>query len=190
MWIEQGSTIEAITNLLFVQNTLPKADLIFVFGNDWLETMDDVARLYHRNVCGTVIITGHSALSDRAETEAKRFYDRGIELGIPAGSMILEEEATNTKENILKSVPLIEERIGINRMKSILFVCKAFHTRRVLMTARNVFPDTVAYGFHPTLDERDIRATNWWTTPDRQERVLAEVRRIAEYALKGDLTVR
>lgn len=183
------STIDAITQFLFIETPIEPVDMIFVFGNDWIETMDAVKDLYDRGISTQILISGHSANKDRLESEAQRFMRRGIELGIPDSAFILEHNATNTKENLEFSLPLIEERLGIANISRILFVCKTFHTRRVLMTARNFLPQQVEYFFLPMIDERNIRRDNWWQDQIARERILAEVRRIGEYALKGDLSI-
>jgi uncharacterized SAM-binding protein YcdF (DUF218 family) len=105
--------------------------------------------------------------------------------------MLLENEATNTKENIVNSIPLLEKLYKpLNEIASIIFVCKTFHTRRVFMTARNLLPSHIEFGFQPMIDERDIRRDNWWTSPERQVRVMEELVRVGQYTLKGDLTIR
>lgn len=184
-----SSTIEAITKLLFIETPLEPVDLIFVFGNDWLETMSAVKSVHDQGISNRILISGHSASKDRSESEAHRFKERGLELGMPDSTFIMEHNATNTKENFEFSLPLIEEAVGLTNIKRILFVCKTFHTRRVLMTARNFLPEDVTCLFLPMIDERNIRSDNWWKDQTARERVMAEIRRIGEYTLKGDLSV-
>ena len=97
--------------------------------------------------------------------------------------------ASNTKENILFSMPLIDKEIGLNNIKSILFVCKAFHTRRVLMAAKRFIPSDIKFYFYPVIDEGNIRKNNWWKNDVAKSRVLDELRRIAEYTIKDDLSL-
>jgi len=183
------STIDAITQFLFIETHLERVDLMFVFGSDWLDTMDHVKSLYDQGISRRILISGHSASKDRTESEASRFKRRGLELGIPQEAFLIEERATNTKENLEYSLPLIERSIGIGDLSSVLFVCKTFHTRRVLMTARKFLPDHVRYYFYPVNDERNILRDNWWKDDVAFQRVIAEVRRIAEYTLNGDLSI-
>lgn len=184
-----NSARDAITEFLFLEKPASKADLIFVFGNDWLATMDSVAEMYHAGASANVLISGHSANKERAISEAERFAAKGLELGISKSAFILEHRATNTKENLEFSIPLIEEKIGLRTIRSILFVCKTFHTRRVLMTAKKFLPPHIEYFFLPMIDERNIQRDNWWLDHDRFERVVMELRRIADYTLKGDLSL-
>lgn len=183
------STIEAITDFLFIESSMNNVDLIFVFGNDWLDTMKEVKTIYEKGISDYILISGHSASKERSESEASRFMRKGVELGIPSEVFLLEKQATNTKENMQFSLPIIEEKIGISKITKILFVCKTFHTRRVLMTAKKFLPASIEYSFYPVNDERNIRKDNWWEDSTSFERVIAEVRRIAEYTLKGDLSI-
>lgn len=185
-----NSTISAISELLFIDSNAKNsnADLAIVFGNDWIETMDEVYKLYIDGKIKKILITGHSANKDK-EPEALRFKKRAIELGIPDNIILVEKVATNTKENFLFSKTIIENEIGFDNIKSILLVCKTFHTRRVLMTAMNFFPNNIDYTFLPMIDERNIQKDNWWHDDIAKTRVLEELRRISDYTLKGDLSL-
>lgn len=183
------STIKAITDFLFIETPIEKVDLMFVFGHDWIDTMKEVKALYDKGISKRILISGHSASKERTESEALRFMKKGVKLGIPQEVFLLEQWAINTKENMQFSLPIIEEQIGFSKIAKILFVCKTFHTRRVLMTARKYFPRHIEYLFYPVTDERNIQKDNWWKDPIAFERVIAEVRRIAEYTLKGDMSI-
>lgn len=189
---ENYSTIEAITKFLFIPKLIPdKADVCIVLGNDYIDTMVDVKWIFEQGICDKFILTGHSAKMDK-EPECERFFKRGIELGIPQDMMFLENKATNSYENLDFSKKIIENQLGgFERCKKILFVAKAFVTRRIEMTAKKLYPDFVQTYYIPTADDtengKNIRADNWWTNSAAQKRVLEEIRRIAEYTLKGDL---
>jgi len=182
------STILAISDFLFLPANPEKAKLIFVFGHDHLPMMDKVKELYDRGYSDRILITGHSKDKTK-EIEAERFFEYGIRLGIPANKFLLEKEATNTKENILFSKPIIEREIGFNNIKTILFICQSFHTRRVYMTAKNFLPANIKFCFCPIVDERGISKDNWWKNDAAKNRVLDEIRRIGEYTLKRDLSI-
>lgn len=188
------STVEAITKLLFLPKSVPdRADICIVLGNDYIDTMVHVKSIYDQGICDKFILTGHSAKMDK-EPECERFFRRGIELGIPSNAMFLENKATNSYENLNFSKQIIEKQFGgFERCKKILFVAKAFVTRRVEMTAKNLYPDFVETYYFPTVDDtetgKNIRSDNWWKNEAARKRVLEEVKRIAEYTLKGDLKI-
>ncbi|MFH1030621.1 MAG: YdcF family protein [bacterium] len=118
---------------------------IFILGSSYIETMDEVKKLYDRRVANKILITGHSK-GRLKEIEANKFYRRGIELGIPQEVFLLEKNAINTKENIVNSISIIEKSLGFRNIKKIMFICKSFHTRRVLMTAKMYFPKDIRAG--------------------------------------------
>lgn len=72
-----------------------------------------------------------------------------------------------------------------------MFVAKAFVTRRIAMTAKNLYPDFVQTYYLPTVDDtetgKNIRSDNWWINDAAKKRVFKEIKRIAEYTIKGDL---
>jgi vancomycin permeability regulator SanA len=101
-----------------MESDIDKVDLIFISGNDWLDTMYHIKELYNKDISKYILISGHSVNKDRNESEAMKFMKKGVE-------------------------------IGFNNINSILFVCKIFHTRRVLMTAQKHFPKDIKYSFYP-----------------------------------------
>lgn len=181
-------TISAISKLLFIDknfNETSTIDLTIVLGNDWLETMDEVYKLYSKMNIGKIFISGGSV--NKTTPESVMFKQKAVSLGIPAENIITEEKSKNTKDNFQNLYPLIQEQIGFENIKNILIVCKTFHTRRALMTAQNFFPESINYLFLPLPDEREIYKENWWIKDESRKRVLEEVERIAKYTLKGDL---
>ena len=40
-----------------------------------------------------------------------------------------------------------------------------------------------------SIDPRDIQPESWWTNDVARDRVLLEMKRIADYTLKGDITL-
>lgn len=188
------SAIEAITQLLFIPNNMPdKVDVCIVLGNDYVDTMIDVASIFNNGICDKFILTGHSAKKDK-EPECDRFFKKGLELGIPAENMFLENRATNSYENLEFSKQIINEQLGgFDNCRKILFVAKAFVTRRVDMTAKKLYPDFIQAFYYPTADNsengKNIRADNWWKNEAATKRVMAEVERIGKYFLNGDLGI-
>ena len=57
------------------------------------------------------------------------------------------------------------------------------------MTARNIFEKNIEFNFIPIIDGRKISAEDWPNSKESTDRVLEEVRRIAIYSAKGDLSL-
>jgi uncharacterized SAM-binding protein YcdF (DUF218 family) len=186
------NTIQAITDLLFIEDEPKESDLIFVTGGCQVSLIDPAISLYRHHFAPKIMVSGGSdyTLEPGEKTEAQELVDKALSEGIPSHALLQEDTSTNTLENIVSSSPIIEREIGWKNIKRIIFCCKNYHSRRLLMTAQNHWPDHVEYLFIPVIAEkRDIRKEDWWTKPEARRVVLAEVRRISEYALKGDITV-
>lgn len=186
------SSVEAISNLLFIDESDAKADVCVVLGGrHYAEAMRAAKRLFDEGKANTFLLTGRKGhTQESAETcESELAFHEGVRLGMPEEVFLLEKKSTNTKENILFAHQIIERELSYEAVRSILFVCQTFHTRRVLMTAKQVMPAHLQYHFVPVVDERRIRKTNWWTHEPARTRTLQELARIAEYSLKGDLAL-
>lgn len=187
------NTIESITNFIFIPETkredLPNIDAMIVLGNDHVETMADVFEVWKSGKIKKIILSGHSKNSDK-KPEALRFFERGLELGIPREEMILEPNSTNTKENFENVAKIFSENKDFSNLQNAMIVCPNFHARRSLMTAKNFLPENINYYFLPTIDERNIRPEDWWSSKISTNRILEEIGRISQYSIKGDLSLK
>lgn len=185
----KSESIKKITNFIFKETIIPKkVDFIFVLGNDFEKQMKDVFNLYKKRVSNKILISGFGD-TDITRSEASILKEYGIKLGIPENVFILEEHASNTKQNIQFSVPIIKKEFDLKKIKSILFVCKSFHTQRVFMAAKNFLPKNIKFYFYPIIDERNIKKDNWYKNEDSKFIVLNEIRKIGEYSLNGDISI-
>ncbi|MCF7906344.1 YdcF family protein [Patescibacteria group bacterium] len=185
----QSESIKKITDFIFKETEIPKkVDLIFVLGNDFEEQMKDVFKLYKKEISDKILISGFGD-TDVTRSEASILKEYGISLGIPENIFILEEHASNTKQNIQFSIPIIEKEINLKNLKSILFVCKAFHTQRVFMTARKFLPKNIKLFFYPITDERNITKNNWYKNENSEFIVLNEIKKIGEYSLTKNISI-
>jgi uncharacterized SAM-binding protein YcdF (DUF218 family) len=124
------------------------AGLMVVFGTNDLRVPEFAARLYHQGLAPLMVVTGGIAhqndllATDWKRPEAEVFADVLMECGVPAGSILLEPEATNTAENIRFSRRLIEARgLAVDRLS---LVMKPFMQRRVMATHVVEWPEMPA----------------------------------------------
>lgn len=73
------------------------------------------------------------------QPEAEHFAKLAIDLGVPAGSILVENRATNTGENILFTRTLLQEQ-G-HDPTSFILVQKPFMERRAFATFRKIWPE-------------------------------------------------
>lgn len=193
-------TIRAITEFLFIgteECDLNPSDLVLVLGNDYIDgTMEAVCRLYQSGKIlpdATIILSGATGSLDAGKApECDRLFTSGVEnFFMPPEIFLKENRATNAKENFLYSKELIETIGGFGAFKHILCIGKAFLLRRASMYAANFqYPaDKLQYWGTVDAEGRNIGKYTWWKNKPAIERVLAEIRRIGEYALSGDLSI-
>lgn len=195
-----SETIKAITEFLFIgaeEGGLRPSDLVLVLGNDYIDgTMEAVRRLYDKGLIkaeAKIILSGATGTLNAGKApECDRLYTSGVErFGMPPELFIKENRATNASENFIFSREIIETLGGFERFGSILCIGKAFLLRRASMyAAKHAYPaDRMQY--YGTVDAagRNIGRTTWWQSRAAIERVLAEIRRIGEYGLSGDLSI-
>ncbi len=117
----------------------PKADVILVLGgatrgdthmsslgdlNQQADRLVHAAALYKAGKAPVVMVSGGSARGDRPEAQLMR--DILQVMGVPRGSILLEESSRDTHDNAVNSSALLSQRGA----KRILLVTSAFHMRR------------------------------------------------------------
>lgn len=172
--------IAAVERELLVETPLKRADLLFVFGtrHSVPEFLRVIEELWERELFRFALITGGPTRGERA-TEARVLADGMVAFGFPPERLLLEERASNTGENVIFSLPLIEERLGLTNVKSLIAVGKYYTSGRYLMTLERHWPNvekmlaTVHYNRHPRRD--------WHADPGSREKVLLEWRKLQQY---------
>lgn len=194
----QSETIKAITNFLFIgkkQTELKKTyELIIFMGNDNIEGNAQTLKLLwdsgHITSKTTLILSGNvGSLNRGKEAESIRLFNEALKLGLPEEIFVLEKEATNALENFKFSKSIAESVKPLGAFDSILCIGSAFMTRRAKMCASACGFPSDSIDFYGTTDERMINSDSWWKTEAATKRVLEELKRIAEYSLKGDLSL-
>ena len=99
------------------------------------------------------------------------------------------EMAQRYVKNINKLRQAVNETI--DEYENILCIGSAFMTRRAKMCASACGYPTDKIDFYGTVDTsgRNIGPNSWWLSDTATKRVLEELKRIAEYTLKGDLSL-
>ena len=106
-----------------------------------------------------------------------------IEAGIPSDMILEEHRATNTGENVIFSLPIIEEHLGLANIRTVIALGKICTSRRYLMTLQRHWPDVhkmlVAVNYFKTPRDR------WYEDDAFRERVLWEFAKIEPYKRAG-----
>lgn len=186
--------IQEITDYIFLEDKLEKADAIFIPGCTRPEHTEEAARLYKEGYAPLILPSGgytkvqgsFQGVSVEGEKYGKNFTCEAdfleavlLQNGVPASAILKECEATYTLENAEKTKGLLEKQ-GMHLNKAIL-CCKAHHARRSYLYYSMVFPE-VEILVHPVAID-DISAENWYKTAEGRKVVLGEFSRMGQQLL-------
>jgi uncharacterized SAM-binding protein YcdF (DUF218 family) len=124
--------LQVIWDYLCLRQTPQKADCIVGFGNFNTDIAVRAAQLYRQGLAPKVLFTGGLGRNTQGllpEPEAVRFARVAMEQGVPAEDILLEDQSTNTAENIRFTRRLLEEK-GFPHGR-ILGVHQPFMERRI-----------------------------------------------------------
>ena len=106
-----------------------------------------------------------------------------IEAGVPRDVILTEHAAMNTGENVILSLPILQSRLGLENVRSVIALGKVCTSVRYLMTLERHWPAVrkmlapVNYFPHPVEE--------WPRHPEMRAKVLAEWRKIEPYKAAG-----
>lgn len=181
--------VEEITRYIFLDDENPTGDIAFVFGtwNAWRESVVKAAELYKKRFIPKVIVSG--GLNPTTGVVEGNFMAEELEkLGVSKDDILVENKSTNTLENVLFSIQVIDKALGLQNIRTITAVVKNYHARRALMTLRKHIPiniklKAVAY----TAAHYPFTKDNWSGTENGRIKVMEEIEKIQKYLAKGDL---
>lgn len=180
---EYRNELQTIWDALVRRDEMPPhADAIVVGGCTNLGLAERAAELYHAGVSELIIITGYQPKT-MDMTEAKYLSDRCVALGVPRTALVLEEEATNTGQNITFASNLLKTLK--NNVKTVILIHKPYMALRFLATAEAQWPkpqpdfyitcQTISFEEYCTI--YGLEDTAW--------KMLGDLKRMKEYVAKG-----
>jgi uncharacterized SAM-binding protein YcdF (DUF218 family) len=125
-----------------MQHTPEKSDCIFVLGSHDLRVANRGAELYLQGWAPLLIFSGGLGNVTKGiwtETEADQFAAIAINMGVPPDAILVENQSTNTGENITFTQKLLQER-GFDP-QSFIVVQKPYMERRSYATFKKHWPD-------------------------------------------------
>ena len=121
------------------------------------------------------------------DPEAEVFRKRALELGIPDSQILIENESTNTGENIVFSYSLLKQKALLPR--SLIIVQKPYMERRAYATFMKQWPgkadDITVYVTSPDIDLLDYPNEAVGDLNDVISVLLGDMARIKLYEEKG-----
>jgi uncharacterized SAM-binding protein YcdF (DUF218 family) len=167
-----------------IDTPIKPADLLFMFGTreDVARRVDEAARLWRHGYFRWSIVSGGvtpgSALSECVIIKAAM-----VARGIPPERILEEHRSTNTGENVIFSLPILESALGLNTIRSVICLGNTWTARRYPMTLQRHWPAVEKMLI--TVDSFDTPRSRWHTDPEFCRRVLAEWDKIEPYKARG-----
>ena len=140
---------------------------------------NEILSLYRQAYFTDLIISGGVTGQDR-ETEASVLFRALLSCGIPERSMLIEDKATNTGENVTFS----REKARDFAITDLLLIGKISSKRRYIMTVRKQWPEITKVCCHG-VNHFSYPIDQWWKDREFRTRVLSEYRKIPRYLEKG-----
>jgi uncharacterized SAM-binding protein YcdF (DUF218 family) len=125
-----------------LNNKMEKADCILALGSHDLRVPERAAELYLDGFAPLLIMSGGLGNFTQeiwTEKEADKFAAIAIEKGVPPEAILIENNSTNTGENILFTQQLLKEK-GLDP-QSFIVVQKPYMERRSYATFKKHWPD-------------------------------------------------
>src|SRR5580698_8005619 len=167
-----------------IRTPLKPADLLFVFGTreDVARRVDEAVKLWREGMFRWSIVSGGvtpgSSLSECAIIKAAM-----VERGIPPERILEEHRSTNTGENVIFSLPILNEVLGLKNIRSLICLGNSWTARRYAMTLQRHWPEVEKMLCN--VDTFGTPLERWHTHPEFRARVLHEWDKIEPYRAKG-----
>ena len=172
--------LDAITKFIFVDDAITACDAILVPGGSHPQLAEKAAELYKHGMAGYILFScrANPRIPD-FPSEAEYLKSIAIGFGVSAEHIICENKAAHTLENAEFSLSALAH-MNIKADKIIL-VCKAYHSRRVLLTYQYVFPESTDFLVAPVTDKRGLNQHTWTSKQEYADKVMGEIEKIGKY---------
>ena len=167
-----------------INTPIEPADLLFVFGTreDVARRVDEVVRLWREGLFRWSIVSGGVTPGSQL-SECEIIKSAMVARGIPPQRILEEHRATNTGENVIFSLPVIEAALGLSNIHSVICLGNTWTGRRYPMTLHRHWPEVEKMLI--TVDSFDTPRALWHSDPVFRTRVFSEWDKIEPYKANG-----
>ena len=167
-----------------IRTPIKPADLLFVFGTreDVDRRVDEACRLWRENMFRWSIVSGGVTPGSHL-SECEIIKAAMVARGIPRERILEEHRATNTGENVIFSLPILNTALGLSNIRSVICLGNTWTARRYAMTLHRHWPEVEKMLI--TVDSFETPLALWHTDPAFCIRMLREWDKIEPYKAKG-----
>lgn len=160
---QMAAKAKILFNYLYLRDLhLEKADLIIGFGHFDMKIPQHCARLYQEGYAAKVLFSGGrgAGSADLTKPEAVAFKEEFLmripDPGLSEGDIIIEDQSTNTGENIALSQAVLKNRnpeFHFERgITAVIAVASPYRQKRVYLTLQKNQPQLRVYNAPPPTD--------------------------------------
>lgn len=179
---------EQITKILFgnQKDDGSQGDCIFTYGGRGIERVAKAVDLYRQKRANYILFTGGLKYGRYSYPEAAMMRDNALKRNIPKEAIIIEENSHNTKENAIASLPILDNKFGIDSVKNLLVISIPWHYRRGMLTLKTYYPQWINYTWCPANYEQH-QPDHWWKHPESHNYVMKEITNTIKFVREGQL---
>lgn len=171
---------DIITDFVFVETEINKADVILVPGCSQTCLMEKASSLYNEGYAKYILPSGGPNVKiNNYSSEWEMLKDTGKRFGVPENVILKENKARHTFDNAKLSLNVLKNTDI--EIKKVIIICKAYHSRRALLTYQTVFPNDTEFYICPVEDSTGITKDNWYLDDKKISIVMGEVVKIGQY---------
>lgn len=182
----------SLFNYLNLKVEPQKADIIIGFGHFDLKIPKRCAKLYQKGYAPKILFTGGigAGTADLQKPEARAFFDilKQDYPDIPEEDVLIEDQSTNTGENIEFSANIVKQNSDLNfddENFSAILVANAVRQKRVDLTWQKHYSQSIVYNCPPQTTIEQEYELFQSKNRDLTELILSEIDKIKHYPAKG-----
>lgn len=151
------------------QDKLEHADAIVVIsGGDTDARINEGVALYMDGFSDRIIFSGAAAEGEISNASAMK--NIAVRKGVPAKSILIEEDSRTTEENAIDVTRIIKDE----EIKSIILVTSPYHQRRAYEAFRDSLGKDYKIINHSAKDSQ-WRKADWWSNSEARFLTLGEI---------------
>ncbi len=182
--IPTAAEIGEVNAAHLINTPLRPADLLFVFGTRIEEVLraETAVRIWRAGLFRWAIVSG-GITPGGTRSECAVIKEEMIRRGVPAERILEEHRATNTGENVIFSLPIIDAALGLANVRSVICLGNTWTGRRYAMTLHRHWPEVDK--MLVTIDGFSTPRALWHTDPEFRRLILREWDKIEPYKARG-----
>lgn len=179
-----------IWEYMLMHHELKKSDAIIALGSNDIRVAERAFELYKTGFAPVIICTGGIAHTGDVNSsnfgnmsEAEKYKEILLELGMDSSNIILETKAKNTGQNALNVKSLLEEK-GLN-WNNFIVVGKPWNERRAYTTFKKQWPEVNICMSSPSMSYEDYMNSKDVPKEVFLNVMVGDLQRIKEYPKLG-----